>query len=244
MTLLVVTFGMAMERSGTTTGAVELELEVRDRECFFIRASAQADCRVYLEDLIHRSDGQLLEFFTVRDAPAERVLEMVTDEPAITEARLIRQGPDGGLFQFVVSGPCVTATLADTGAITRAVSAIGGDGRVVATVPPHVDVRTVVETFQQQHPNSGLLARRDGAQSVPVRTEEGVHAALSDRLTEKQLEVLRTAYLSGYFDWPRESMAAECADALGITQPTFSQHIRVAQHKVFAALFDAEVPDS
>ena len=234
---------MGIQNASTTERAAELELEVRDRECFFIRASEEADCRVFLEDLIHRADGQLLEFFTVRDVPAERVLQMVADESAITEARLIREGFDGSLFQFVVSGPCVTATLADTGAITRAVSAAAGEGRVVATVPPHVEVRTVVEAFQRQHPESKLLAQRDGRQSVPIHTEAGVHAMLADRLTEKQLEVLRTAFLSGYFDWPRDSTADECADALGITQPTFSQHIRAAQYNVFAALFD-DVPDS
>lgn len=236
--------GMGIQDASSTGSAVELELEVRDRACFFIRASDEAECRVFLEDLVHRADDQLLEFFTVRDVSADRVLRLVDDESAITEGRLIREGPDGGLFQFVVAGPCVTATLAETGAITQSVSATGGTGRVVATVPPHVDVRTVVETFQRRHPDSELLARRDGEQSVPVRTEEGIHTTLADQLTEKQLEVLNTAFLSGYFDWPRDSTAAECADALGISQPTFSQHIRTAQYKVFGALFPDKVAGS
>lgn len=244
MIVRAVVSNMGIRGTNAAQEAVELELDVRDRECFFIRASAEADCTVFLEDLIHRADGQLLEFFTVRDVAANQVLRMATDEPAITEARLIREGPDGSLFQFVVSGPCVTATLADTGAITRAVSASSGEGRVIADVPPHVDVRTVVETFERQHPDSELLARRESKRSIPVRTEQGVHAMLADQLTDKQLEVLRTAYLSGYFDWPRESTADECADALGITQPTFSQHVRVAQYKIFTALFDTETPDS
>lgn len=87
---------------------------------------------------------------------------MVADEPAITEARPIREGQDGNLFQFVVSGACVTATVAESGAITQAVSAVGGEGRVVATVPSHVEVRTILETFQRQHPSSELLAKREG----------------------------------------------------------------------------------
>lgn len=235
---------MVIQDASTSAESVELELSVRDRKCFFIRASDEGNCHVFLEELIHRADGQLLEFFTVRDVSAGRVLQMVADEPAITEARLVREGPDGSLFQFIVSGPCVTATLADTGAITRAVSASSGEGHVVATVPPHVEVRTVVDTFRRQHPNSELLARRRSERSVPVRTEDGVRATLADRLTEKQLEALRTAYLSGYFDWPRESTADECADALGVTQPTFSQHIRAAQYRVFTALFDTEKSDN
>lgn len=206
---------------------------------FFIHISDEEDCRLYLEDLVHRADGQLLEFFTVRNVATERVLQIADDESAIIEARLIREGSEGNLFQFVVGGPCVTATLAETGAVTQTVSAAAAEGHVVATAPPHVDVRTVVETFQKQHSGSELLAKRECDQLLPVRTEEGMHTMFADRLTDKQLEVLRTAYLSGYFDWPRDSLAEECAEALNISQPTFSQHIRSAQNAVFTTLFDS-----
>lgn len=226
------------------TPITEIELEVRDRNCFFVRLSAETDCLIRLEELIHRADGNLLQYFSIRETSPEEVLDMAASESAIAEARLVRNGTDGNLFQFVVSGPCVTATLADTGAITRDVSAAGGVGRVVATVPSHVAVRTVVETFQTRHPVSEFLARRERDQSTPVRTNAGVHTILADRLTEKQYEVLRTAYLNGYFAWPRERTAEECADALGIAQPTFSQHLRTAQSKVFTALFDSALDEA
>ncbi|MEF8856264.1 MAG: bacterio-opsin activator domain-containing protein [Haloplanus sp.] len=225
------------------SASTEVELEVRDRDCFFVRVSAETDCLIRLEDVIHRADGNLLQYFTVSDTAPDDVLGMASDEPAIAEARLVAEGSDGALFQFVVSGPCVTETLAETGALTSDVSAASGIGRVVAAVPPHVAVRTVVETFRSRHPGSDLVARRECDQSAPVRTNAGVHAALADQLTEKQYEVIRTAYLGGYFAWPRESTAEECADALGIAQPTFSQHVRTAQRKVFATLFDATVDD-
>jgi predicted DNA binding protein len=64
---------------------------------------------------------------------------------------------------------------------------------------------------------------------------------MTDRLTDKQQEVLRMAYLSGYFSWPRRSTAEECADALGIAQPTFSQHVRAAQEKVIDRLFEDDL---
>lgn len=225
------------------TPITEIELEVRDRNCFFVRLSAETDCVIRLEELIHRADGNLLQYFSIRETPPEDILELAASESAIAEARLVRNGSDANLFQFAVSGPCVTATLADTGAITRDVSAAGGVGRVVATVPSHVAVRTVVETFQTRHSETEFLAKRERDQSPPVRTKSGAQTILTDRLTEKQYEVLRTAYLSGYFAWPRESTAEECADALGISQPTFSQHLRTAQSKVFTALFDSAVDD-
>jgi len=227
----------------TTELPVEVEFRVRDRDCFFIEASDAIGCEVDLEHFVNRSDGRLLEYFTVGDVSPDRVLAMASETPPIEDARLVSRGVDRSLFEFVVSGPCVTTTLADTGAIARSVTAKNGTGRVVASVPEHVPVRRVVEQFCERHSRTDLVARRDSEQTLPVQTALGAQVTLTDHLTEKQLEVLRAAYLSGYFDWPRTSTAEECADALGIAQPTFSQHIRVAQEKVFDVLFGDFDPD-
>jgi predicted DNA binding protein len=229
---------MGITTTDTTGSPVELEFELRGRDCFFVDASTVADCRIELEHMVNRSDDRLLEYFTVEDAGPDRVLSLVEGSTAIDEARLISQGVDGGLFEFVVSGPCVTTTLADTGAIARSVSAREGVGTVLADVPAHVDVRRVVEEFRDRYPRSDLVACRDCDEPIPLQSEGGVHATIVDRLTDKQFEVLRVAYLSGYFSWPRRSTAEECAEALGIAQPTFSQHIRVAEEKVIGQLFD------
>ena len=234
---------MGISKPETVGTAREVELEVRDRDCFFVEASATADCTVELEHMVNRSDDRLLEYFTVEGTSPERIVSMTEDASPIDEARLISRGVDGGLFEFVVSGGCVTTTLADTGAIARSISATDGVGRVLADVPAHVDVRHVVERFRDRHSRSNLVACRDVNAPLPVRTERGLHATTIDQLTDKQLETLRTAYLSGYFSWPRRSTAEECADALGIAQPTFSQHIRVAEEKVIGSLLDDSLKD-
>jgi len=207
---------MAITDTVASGAAVELELELRDRDCFFVDAAAVADCSVELEHMVNRSDDRLLEYFTVEGVKPDRVLSLVDEAAGIDEARLISRGIDGGLFEFVVSGPCVTTTLADSGAIARSVRAKSGVGLVVADVPAHVDTRQVVEQFRDHHDQATLTACRPSTDPVPIRTERGVHATMADRLTNKQQEVLRTAYLSGYFSWPRQSTAEECADALGI----------------------------
>lgn len=224
---------MSIQATESGERSTELELGVRDRGCFFVAASAAGDCRVELEELVGRSDGRLLEFFTVHGTTPERVRELSAEAPAIDEARLLRSDGDHHLFGFVVSGPCVTVTLADAGAVTRSVTAAHGEGRVVADVPAHVDVRSVVETFRERHADSELVARRQ--RDRPVGAGE---SGLLDLLTARQREVLRTAYLAGYFEWPRESDAATCAAALDISQPTFSQHLRTGQRRLFGALFD------
>lgn len=234
---------MATSTGPTTDSARTIELQLRDGSCFFVGASEELDCRIDLEHVVHRSDNRLLEFFTVEDTDLDEVLEISEQADAIDDARLIGAGVDAGLFEFLVSGPCVTTTLADEGAIARSISAQSGDGRILADIPPHVDTRVVVEEFRDSYSGTELLACRTADSTVPIQSERGASTQLVDGLTTKQLEVLRTAYRRGYFSWPRETSAEACAAALGIAQPTFSQHLRVAQQKVFARLFEDDRPD-
>lgn len=52
------------------------------------------------------------------------------------------------------------------------------------------------------------------------------------RLTDRQHEVLETAYRMGYFERPRETNATEVASALGVDPSTFSEHLAVAESKL------------
>jgi len=56
--------------------------------------------------------------------------------------------------------------------------------------------------------------------------------------------VSQTASLSGYFEWPRDRSGEEVAASLGITQSTFNNHLRTAERKLLARLFDARLPTS
>ena len=52
------------------------------------------------------------------------------------------------------------------------------------------------------------------------------------RLTDRQREVLRTAYRMGYFERPRDANAGAVADALDIAPSTFAEHLATAQRKL------------
>lgn len=52
------------------------------------------------------------------------------------------------------------------------------------------------------------------------------------RLTDRQCEVLRTAYRMGYFERPRDANARAVAEALDIAPSTFAEHLAVAQRKL------------
>ncbi len=73
-------------------------------------------------------------------------------------------------------------------------------------------------------------AEGSGADIVPVDLSE---------LTDRQREVLDTAHEMGYFAYPRDSNATEVADALGIDPSTFTEHLSVAQRKLFETVLES-----
>jgi hypothetical protein len=56
-------------------------------------------------------------------------------------------------------------------------------------------------------------------------------------LTERQREAIRTAHELGYFDHPKGANAQEVAETLGVSRPTFSEHLAAAQSKLLDAVF-------
>jgi predicted DNA binding protein len=54
----------------------------------------------------------------------------------------------------------------------------------------------------------------------------------TDDLSERQREVFELARKRNYYSWPREVSAAELADEVGVSKPTFLEHLRKAEAKV------------
>ncbi|WP_223302167.1 helix-turn-helix domain-containing protein [Haladaptatus sp. R4] len=61
---------------------------------------------------------------------------------------------------------------------------------------------------------------------------------LAESLTDRQRTALETAYLAGFFEWPRNSTGEEVAELLDVSAPTFHQHLRHAQSKLLKTFFD------
>lgn len=133
--------------------------------------------------------------------------------------------------------------------ISSLVSSLGGRVRRgtlqedVATVtvefPPNVEVKSLVEQVERQHPEVEIGLRRRTTQTRTGSLTSG-DASLLDPLTERQRTALEAAYYGGYFEWPRERNGADLADAMGISKATFSQHLRGAERQVFTRIFERD----
>lgn len=220
----------------------ELEFRVTNAKYPFVSGSEAGSCRCILREMLPRQNGDFLEFFEVRDADAADVRTML--EVDQVQERLVDHYTDNGVVVFHIEDPssCVAATLAEEEAFLRDLWAEEGDGRIVAEVLPSRDAGAVVESVHERHPTVDLVAKRDRPAEGPIFLRQHVQDVIAQELTDRQQEVLLTAYQTGYFERPRETTGAEVADHLDISASTFSQHLRAAQRKLLTALFEEESP--
>jgi predicted DNA binding protein len=224
-------------------GLVEVEFEITDPAYFFVGLSEAESCRVQLEEMIHLADGTLIEFFSGRGCSGTAIRERADAASGIDSVSVVHEGRSGVLFRLAVSGRCIVETIEGAGGIPESVAATDGDGRVIAQVPREVDSTDVVAAVLDRHPNTNLVAHRQLDVSMPSFSPWGVRQVLREQVTDRQWEVLQTAYHCGYFERPREHTGEEVAETLGISSATFSQHLRSALRNVLGVAIEDGVAD-
>jgi predicted DNA binding protein len=216
----------------------ELTFPFGDESCFFVAASRSLDCEVIALSAIQRRGGGFLEYLTVH-APAEEAFALADSHQGIGSIRLVDEFGSGWLVETVLTDRCVAATLAEAHAIVTEAYAKNGSGVARAEATRDADVRPVVEQMREVHPETELESKHDRQGTTPSVLAAGeVADVLLATLTDKQRDALRTAVLSGYLAWPRRSTASECAEALGVSQPTFSQHLYRGLERLLGQPFD------
>ncbi|WP_129117034.1 PAS domain S-box protein [Halegenticoccus tardaugens] len=208
---------------------VELEFEVTDPRCVPVLFSQRLGCRCQLKQTAPLGDGKFLSYLRLEGASADDALEVAESTDLVESGRIVSEH-DSEILLELIQAESVAQALMEVGASVRTVVADDGEGRLVAEAPQTANVREIVETFRVIHPESNLLAKRDV--DHPVKTVAEFRDDLEDRLTDKQMAAIESAYASGYFDWPRKNTAAELAATLGISAPTLHQHLRHAERKL------------
>ncbi len=219
-----------------------LEFDVSDTEIPFVELAAELDCSIDAENFVSRSDGGVRRFLSVRGATADEVLDAAGRLTA-GEFALVSEyeGEEETvcLFRTGLTDDSAETTMIEHGARPQEFSAGNGEATVIAELGGDAAVREFVEVFRDRYPGASLVAQRTHQRSSPSVAEQ--RASATAALTDRQLEAIRTAYFSGFFDRPRKHTGTEIADAMGISQPTFSHHLREAHRKLCEALFDREL---
>ncbi|MFC6716737.1 bacterio-opsin activator domain-containing protein [Natrialbaceae archaeon GCM10025810] len=226
-------------RTLATDAVVALDLDVTDPSLAPVALSEEADCRLEYRRSTHRRDEETASLFTATGATPDDLETAADDLGLDLEVLVDRDGEclielrdgDGNGDGFV-------AWLSERGVRVRAIDADEGRARVTLEIPRSSNVRAVVEAVEDRYPSADAVAFRRRERGGETRQEFA--ARLEEALTERQFDALQRAYLGGYFEWPRPATGEELARSMGVSRPTFHEHLRSAEAKLCRAFFGDE----
>ncbi|MFC7020118.1 MULTISPECIES: bacterio-opsin activator domain-containing protein [Haloarcula] len=221
---------------GAADTVLELDLSLGATDTLLVQLADALGTTVTCDGAVPHEDETTRLFIEVEGDPDVDVAETIASIVSVEAVTDLSVDDDVDRYELIVDGPTVAGTLTELTANLSSLTATARGIEVTLHLTTDVDVREFVERIQRRYPETHLAARRE--KTVPHRTHDGIRAALEERLTDRQLEVLKTSYLSGFFDWPRKSTGQDVAEMLDVSQPTVNRHLRVSERKLIELLFD------
>ncbi|WP_302081045.1 helix-turn-helix domain-containing protein [Salinibaculum rarum] len=139
-----------------------------------------------------------------------------------------------------LSDASVLSILTENQAIPHRIVGQNAHLDVVASVRDWNHLKEVASTIEDEH---GSLELVGTTQTETIGYPLGgnkIKQSMSGKLSDKQLEVLETAYKMGYFKVPQEVTAEEIAGELDISRSTLSERLRRVEHNFCELLFGAQ----
>ena len=225
----------AIERKNAllTTSMTRVEFGADDPAFVLTRLASEADCTLSYRGGARQTEAGSYVFVTVEDAPLDAVEAVANDLVAVDAVQRIGADATGGVLRLRLAQPFLAQELADHGAVLRSATASPAASTLVVDVPDTVSVRHVTGLVEDAVGGVDLRSKQTRDQA-----DRSIHAEFFEALTDRQLEVVQTAFYSGFFESPRAHSGEDIADTLGISSSAFYQHTRAVQRKLFSVLFD------
>ncbi|WP_436901488.1 bacterio-opsin activator domain-containing protein [Halovenus halobia] len=224
----------AVDRKQLVLGGVVLEVQFQydDTAAVFVDLAAALDTRLSLDGAVPSDDG-LLCFVTFKGS-AQAALEAATACDPIAGARLISSTEDEGVLELSLTGSSPLLVVTDRGGTVTELTVEDGQATLTCELAPDADLRAIHDRL------AATVGAELRSKQERTATTAGLDSSslLEEQLTEKQRDVIRTAYHSGYFEWPRGSTAEDLAESMGVSSPTLHNHLRRAQQSILAELLE------
>lgn len=218
---------------------VELELAIGEAPgSELVSVTAQEDATMSYERTIPLTGDRMLQFVTVRGLEDGAVQQLADELASVSAVRLIRENADRAYYEFTLDGPPLLSTVTGYGGRMSEQVIDSGTIRLRIELPRSAPIRDVVESIREIYPTTEVLAQRTTEREVTTSRE--LDSTLAEELTDRQRESLETAYFAGFFDWPRTKTGEEVAEILDLSPATFTEHLRVAERKIFGVMLEPE----
>lgn len=210
-----------------------IEFDIWDESCLFYQVVTGTDCEIVLDGIVPQSGGSTLVFVRVTAGTAEQVVRQAEQIERIEESRRT-EDDTASLVQFKVTEPFIGSILANSEFVLIGHQATRNETHLTIEVPTAADTRQAVTLVKSQFETAQLVSKRQPDTSA--ETQDLLRGNVLECLTNRQREVVETAYQVGYFESPRQVNGAEVAGMFGFSDTAFHQHLRDAQSRLFGEL--------
>ncbi|MCU4802618.1 helix-turn-helix domain-containing protein [Halobacteria archaeon HArc-gm2] len=143
---------------------------------------------------------------------------------------------DRHLYRIPHDADCPCACLGEYGVPASRYFASDGELELVFHARDFGRLQTIVGEFRDRFPAVDIQRLVRAPTGGTARDTVFVDRA---KLTDRQLEVLRTAYEMGYFERPRAANATDVAAEFDLTPSTVTEHLLAAQSKLLQDVLEA-----
>jgi hypothetical protein len=197
---------------------------------------------VELDNAIYVGDQRWMEFFTIAGLPdGASVADGFSNADGFQLLRCVSPTEESNTSYVLVlvdeEDPFILQTITRTEAVPHRVFVTDGRLTAVVSVTDWDHLKQLAEVTESKYAAFELLST---AQADDIASPLGIQAfkrTVQGKLTDRQLNVLETAYGMGYFDVPQGASGEDVAGELGISQGTLSELLRDAQTTLFGVLF-------
>jgi PAS domain S-box-containing protein len=191
--------------------------------------------RIEFEHVVPLSEDEFIVYGQVAD-DAVAYLEALAE--ALPHWGLVTVNSSDGdpRFELQLSTPPVLSEIASVGGVIDHAVIEDGDYHMAVHVSTTVDTRQIIDTVEEAYPAAQLLKHRQVSRET---RSDSLDEIVTADLTDRQRTALRVAHRAGFFEWPRDVSGEDVAETLEITPPTFHQHLRNAERKIFEQLLSA-----
>ena len=215
-----------------------LEFEISDPRCVLLCFAQNTGCSFQVEGVVPgaAADEEAQVFVSIDSHDADLLMEVLDSSIAVRDQNVVKED-EQHLIRFTLTEPFVGSHAAQFGIKLVEVIADEGSVRAVLACPPTMRTAAAVNVVSSVYPQSRLTATSPGRE---LPTVAAMSDGLFEAMTDRQLEALRTAYQSGFFQWPRERTGEDVAEQMGVSSSTFHRHLRLALDQLLSAVLDED----
>ncbi len=218
--------------------SVTVEIEISDRSVPLVafESGLPEGSRLGIPSVVFGETDRTVAHVRIEGATG-RELAAALDETASVSLANGSNVPDAeGPIQcaIAIEGRTPEAMLADHGARLTHTVVEAGTATMTVRLPGHRTVSTAADTLRATFEPVVVSSICQDHHATSLDTVE----SLLEPLTEKQATAIRHAYYEGFFEHPRETTATELAGQFAVTRQTLTHHLRAAERKLLAQLFE------